>query len=365
MLTRLELQNYRRFQSFEMEGLSRVNLLVGKNNSGKSAILEGAHFLVSGGDPDALSAAAHRRGEIIMRPPDRSSLIEIGHFFYGHNTSPEASFSVAGNNGYAPIKVAIITEAEGDKDSEAPVRSGTPRFSVKISGTKRASKDRRGFPLTRDGGVDLDDPRPWRRIPVGRRGDGPPIRFVATEHLESVVLVSLWDEVQEAAKTEEVLNALKILEPDVERFFMVSGMTALGYVVGSRAGPKVHLRGQDRPIPLGSMGEGMRRLLSLSMSLATTEEGFLFVDEIDTGLHYSAMIDMWRLVVETAKKANIQVFATTHSWDCIEGLGELCRMHPDMAKEIAVHKIERSLKQSVLFSGQRLPGVIDNRVEIR
>lgn len=365
MLTRLEVQNYRGFPTFQMEGLARVNLLVGKNNSGKTALLEAAHFLVSGGDPDALSAAANRRGEVIVRTPDRSPLVEVGHFFYGHAASLDASFTVSGNNGYSPIKVSIYTEADSDKDASASIRSGAPRFAIKITGGKRAEKEPRRFALTRDGGVDLDETRPWRRLPVGRRGEGAPIRFVATEHLESPVLVGLWDEVQEAAKADDVLSALKILEPAVERFFMVSGMTSYGYVVGSRAGPKVHLRGQDRPIPLGSMGEGMRRLLSLSMSLATTGEGFLLVDEIDTGLHYSVMVDMWRLVIETAVRARIQVFATTHSWDCIEGLADLCRGNAALGKEVAVHKIERSLLQSVPFSGDRLPSVVDNKVEIR
>jgi hypothetical protein len=364
MLTRLEVQNYRGFPSFELDGLSRVNLLVGKNNSGKTALLEAAHFLVSSGDPDALAMAAHRRGEVIMRSPDRTMLVEIGHFFNNHTTSLDTQFSVKGNNGFGQITVKILTEAGKEKEGE-PMRSGLSRSIVKITGGKREEKGSGRFVLTRDGGIDLDDPRPWRKLQGGRRGDGPPIRFVATEHLESVVLVSLWDDVQEAAQSDDVLRALKILEPDVERFFMVSGVTSYGYVIGSRTGPKVHLKGNKNPIPLGSMGEGMRRLLSLSMSLAATSEGYLFVDEIDTGLHYSVMIDMWTLVIETAKKFNMQVFATTHSWDCLEGLGEYCRKNPAMAMEVAVHKIERSLERGVAFSGDRLPSVIDSKVEIR
>ncbi|MEL7011141.1 MAG: AAA family ATPase [Cyanobacteria bacterium J06648_1] len=70
------------------------------------------------------------------------------------------------------------------------------------------------------------------------------------------------------------------------------------------------------------LGEGMYRILAMAMSLVTSENGVLLVDEIETGLHYEAQTDMWRLILETAKELNVQVFATTHSWDCIAAYQE-------------------------------------------
>lgn len=66
----------------------------------------------------------------------------------------------------------------------------------------------------------------------------------------------------------------------------------------------------------------MYRILAMAMSLVTSENGVLLVDEIETGLHYEAQTDMWRLILETAKELNVQVFATTHSWDCIAAYQE-------------------------------------------
>ena len=96
-------------------------------------------------------------------------------------------------------------------------------------------------------------------------------------------------------------------------------MFASGYFP-ARGGIVVGVKGQEGRLPIGSMGDGMRRLMALATSLAFTKDGCLFVDEIDTGLHYSIMADMWQLVVEKSVASNTQVFATTHSWDCIEGL---------------------------------------------
>jgi AAA15 family ATPase/GTPase len=65
------------------------------------------------------------------------------------------------------------------------------------------------------------------------------------------------------------------------------------------------------------MGEGMRRILALVMTAVTVENGFLLVDEIDTGLYYEVQTERWKAIIEIARQFNVQVFATTHSWDCI------------------------------------------------
>ena len=79
MLGHLKLCKYRGFESYELADLARVNLLVGKNNCGKTSILEAVHFLVSKGDPSVLVQAAQRRGEISRKGEGPN----ISHFFLG------------------------------------------------------------------------------------------------------------------------------------------------------------------------------------------------------------------------------------------------------------------------------------------
>ncbi len=47
MLQSLKIEGFRGFQNFEMANLGRINLLVGKNNSGKTSILEAILIYVS------------------------------------------------------------------------------------------------------------------------------------------------------------------------------------------------------------------------------------------------------------------------------------------------------------------------------
>lgn len=91
----------------------------------------------------------------------------------------------------------------------------------------------------------------------------------------------------------------------------------------------------------------------------------MLVDEIDTGLHYSVMSEMWELVVKTAIKSNIQIFATTHSLDCIRGLATLCESHPEFASEIRLHKIEPQLEESVGLSADQILIAEELDIEVR
>ena len=66
----------------------------------------------------------------------------------------------------------------------------------------------------------------------------------------------------------------------------------------------------------------MNRMFGLALALVNAKDGLLLIDEIDTGLHYSVLPDMWKLVFEVARQLNVQVFATTHSWDCIQAFSQ-------------------------------------------
>ena len=105
--------------------------------------------------------------------------------------------------------------------------------------------------------------------------------------------------------------------------------------------------------------------MTLALSLSRVGGGTLFIDEIDTGLHYSVMADMWKLVVKKALASNVQVFATTHSWDCIEGLSTLCQREPGLVNKVAIHKIDRALQNSVAFSGESLVRMLRSDIDPR
>ena len=118
-------------------------------------------------------------------------------------------------------------------------------------------------------------------------------------------------------------------------------------------------------MPLGSLSDGIKRILGLTVAILSTDSGAVFIDEIDTGLHYSIMNQLWAIIVDRAREFGVQVFATTHSWDCIQGLAELCEENEMVRSEVAVHKLDRNLNRSVSFDGESLPSMSRNQVDSR
>ena len=75
--------------------------------------------------------------------------------------------------------------------------------------------------------------------------------------------------------------------------------------------------------PLRSMGDGVNRILTIILAMVNAENGYLLIDEFENGLHYSVQEQLWKIIFQTAKILNVQVFATTHSNDCIRSFGNV------------------------------------------
>ena len=373
MLHRIDISNYRGFSSYQMEGLARVNLLVGKNNSGKTALLEGIQFLTSGGDPAVLAEVAERRGELIVTPsdartyPGRDLSVDISHFFHGHVLAPEQPISLTGDNGYPPVKLRVVPLKEHAAGAGRTSLSTADRSRsfLKIEGpATRGGDEERGFRITREGAVDIERVNRLGRRVGARPQALPAVRFVGPDSLNSIDMAVMWDEITLKGGEADVASAMRILEPDLSSVHLLTGMFASGYFP-ARGGIVVGMKNQEGRVPLGTMGDGRRRIMALATALAFTRGGCLFVDEIDTGLHYSVMAQMWKLIIDKANASDIQVFATTHSWDCIEGLSLHCQGEPSAMGAVAIHKIDRAIRHSVPFSGDSIVRMVKADIDPR
>ncbi len=369
MLNRVKIENYRGFRSYRLDGMTTVNLLVGKNNSGKTALLESLHFLASGGDPMVLVNAASRRGEVVSAGREESFL-DISHFFHGHEIEPGSHFSLSAENGLPPVTVKAVplSDVEPQPGLFEDLRSARPAFALMIEGWRAEFKGGRSFVLSEEGALLVDPRVPLRRYLGEERREGPPIVFIAPDSMAPVSLGAMWNQVLTNKQEGEIRKAMQILEPELEDIVFQTGEVvyrAFERLYGGRSGVLASFAGDPRRVPLGSMGDGMRRLLALAISLIHAKGGYLIIDEIDTGFHYSIMARMWELVVRTAKRSGIQVFVTTHSSDCVRGLGILCKRSPELKADIAAHKIERELAANVPFTGDDVLNAVEQDIEIR
>ena len=359
MLRTLELEGYRGFDKYKLTDLTRVNLLVGKNDCGKTSILEAVHFLVSGGDPFVLVRSANRRGEVNGAGAEPRP--DVSHVFFGRRFDPGAGFRLSADGGRREVSVAVRPVHLDDEPSL--FENAADDFHVlalEIEGTSL----RRPTVLPVAGNGVLPDSRHLRLRARGSEGaPAPPIQFVTPDSLDLDPMRAMWDRVLMEGRESDVIRAMKLLEPELDSIqFLTSDALRMR---SGRAGVLLGFRGAGRRAPMGSYGDGMRRLLALSLSLMRTADGFLLVDEIDTGLHWTVMEETWRLVVETARRSSIQVFATTHSYDCIRGLASLVESRPDLAGDVSVQKIERSLKKAVGLDAADVRAAVEQNIEVR
>lgn len=371
MLSSINIANYRGFERFRLDNLARVNLLTGKNNAGKTALLECVHILAAGGNPQVLTSIAERRGEVVTGDREGPVFnIDVSHFFCGHQIAIESTITLTGGNGLAPVKIEIVP-FESIKDTEmlfdVEPRNNGAAFAMRIDGDwSNGRKDRHSvFLLSEDGAILIDARRGLPRFYFEGRREGPPIVLITPESLMPQNLGTMWNQITVEKQEGFVHKAMQILEPNLEDIRFLGAMETRRQLFPIRAGVVVGLKNEPRRIPLGSFGDGMRRLLALAISLSEARDGYLIIDEIDTGFHYSIMAKMWELVVQTAEKNNIQVFATTHSADCVRGLGLLAEQRPDLQHAIAAHKIERDMGHNVAFSGHDVALAVEQDVEIR
>ena len=135
-------------------------------------------------------------------------------------------------------------------------------------------------------------------------GNGLPLRFVTASSLKAESIAALFDDIVLTQEEDLVTEALRIIEPSIQRIASTgserirsSGRHA------ARGGIFVRLKGVKDRIPIGSMGDGIWRMLGLALNVVHCANGILLVDEIDTGLHHTVMTKMWKFLYEAAKRA--------------------------------------------------------------
>jgi len=192
----------------------------------------------------------------------------------------------------------------------------------------------------------------------------PTLVFVSTASLSSNDIVRMFEDVVLTEYESLLLDALRIIEPNVER---LASLGTHSVREGTRDGIVVNIKGMPPRLPISSMGDGMWRLLGLTLALVRARGGVLLVDEIDTGLHHTVMERMWRLVIESAEQLGTQVFATTHSSDCWISLARVIEQRRDAgdSTSASIQRIERDRRRAVSFSDEEIVIAAERQLEVR
>jgi hypothetical protein len=326
-LDSLQIDGFRAFRRLRIEHLGQVNLIVGKNNVGKTCLLEALLTYATRGSLATIRRLLESRDEASHLPVpngEGAKYRSIKWLFHGRrdlgkHVGPIQIGPIDSPDNTLFIEVIWYREQlspSGQQQLQFVLSEASDPTEVLVPGlrTRLGTQTILNYPLQ----IDIPDISRVAMPKMIREMELPHV-FVPASGLTRDQGASMWDKIALTRLEKNVLAALRIIAPGVERINLVGSQGD-----GERIA-LAKMAGVANPLPLRSLGEGMNRLFGIALALVSARDGILLVDEVDSGLYYSVQPDLWRLIFRTARQVGVQVFATTHSWDCVAGFQQAVR----------------------------------------
>lgn len=388
MLKSLEIKNFRMLEDFRVPNLGRVNLIVGKNNSGKSSVLEALRIYAGNANRGLLEDIAADHNEITSLQKDNhvesDMQLPFENFFVGRQFPQDETLGISIGE-LTPSDYTLRIKHGFYIDEEFPVKDETGEITSTGTRIRRIpnpshedlSSEEINHALFVTKGdslvytIRLEDPRisrmrySYRKISEAMACSVIPTQFISIDNLTSD-----WEKIVLTKYEEVVKDALRIIEPKFEDLAFVHDDRDNARRKKSYSYVKVKLSDSPYPVPLNSLGDGMLRVLQLVLKVFPAKGGLLLIDEFENGLHFSIQEKIWKLLFELAHNLDIQIFATTHSWDCIESFSKTAINRKDV--DGVLFRVGRSAKTSAkgkviatVFNEEALYSITQADVEVR
>lgn len=348
----IEIKNFRGIDHLKIDDFSRVNVLVGQNNSGKSTVLEAIAMLMSMSNPDApqmINAVRARKSF--------SNFIDIKYFFRNMDVStpPEVtSKQTDGSSRHLKMGLSYVFDELADAKNEPVQQTGMVFYVNTLE---------MNFDVTN--GADTHNYKSWLRVnPQGlvvnkKTAVGYMEKsraWLIPSDLMTNSLASDLTELFRRNKKDNVLALLKLFDERIKGIEILTDDVYIGF------------DGMTEMLPARVTGDGLRRYLSIVASAANPMTDMILIDEIDNGLHYSVYKKLWQAIFALAVTGDKQIFVTTHSKETLSSLNEMLEENATYQKGFRLYTIERTLKkglQAYKLTHEGLNGACENDVELR
>ena len=313
MIETFELKNFRCFTNLSISPLSRVNLITGKNNSGKTAFLEGLFLHLGATNPELPLNINLFRGVTKLQPNAQ----EIWGWLFTNKNFRETILSTSYDNlgKRRDLKINLDFNSLGTtnyrEDTPTEIITTNPIGQQLVlsfhEGEEESQKSRVTAEL-QGNQIKFASNKKNLQAPF------PPSIFMATRVRNQAEDAERYSRLEELGLHKQIIETMRKIEPNLERFVVsvISGVPTLRAELKS-----------NRIIPLSYMGEGMNRLLSIILAIPICQNGLLLIDEIENGIHHSVLSRIFTSLDQLIHQFNVQLIATTHSWECIKAAYEI------------------------------------------
>lgn len=357
MINEILIRNFKCFESLTIPEIGRITLIGGRNNVGKTALLEALFLFLDRNRPDMILRQYGWRGiEGVLSDPT-AMWAPIFHNF-DMNKEIIISSSIDGRQQEARFKfnpnyrAPIPTPTTPPRNREIPTdEKGSISFSLDIEYISPDKKKDQVSHLTVD-----HEGRPT--LNLEHVPDRSPLYvFLASKkHIPSKEMTDWLSAFIKEGRENELVEFLKIIEPRLNALKIITegpGSFVHGMLDGALRTRDIHL-----------MGEGMEKLLNLTLAIAQSKGGCVFLDEFENGLHYSGLAKIWEAVAKALHKYNCQLITTTHSYECLRAGFEGLAGYQDDFRYIRLDRKAEEITAK-LFNYEMIGEAIKTSLEIR
>lgn len=340
MFDKIKIERFRGIKYASIEGFKQINLFFGKNNCGKSSLLESI-FLASGLSNPLLPIHVN-----FMRGYNKSRLHDLKLDFYNLDST-------------LPIHIRIDNEEKRDL-SISLFEQNLNNVSLNADDTNIISnRDEEKYGLKFEFQVNE------KNFESQLRFEADVTRVLPKEYVESLRCIYLSPKYDFNASIQGLKNilqnkdehfiveGLQLIEPRVKDFIYTDNEMLVDV-------------GLEKRIPVNMMGDGARKIVSLLTAVYDCKDGALLVDEISNGFHYSVMGNLWKVLIDAAIRNNTQLFITTHDTDSIKGLRDAAiDKYNDLVAAFKLLKTADDELKAYHYSLGSLDYSINQEIEVR
>ena len=343
-LPSLAVKGFRGIADLSILRLGRVTLIAGKNGVGKTTLLDAVRIYAARASFSVLCNILQNREElsvIVDEDGAEVSVPDVEALFYSRGAASDSRISI-GPCEKQQLSIGIVDDGE---------------LSLIIKFQGKEQKIPVDFPFH-------NSRSPYRR---SRNDDSAHPSEIRCASLGPSLpsnsdIARFWDGVALTDDETRAVHALRLIYgDDVERVGVIGDESSRH--IGRRA--IVKFNGQARPVPLKSLGDGAVRLFGVALALAHSRDGFLVIDEAENGIHHSVQRDFWEMVMKTALKNNVQVLATTHSWDCVANFAQAATDLKEMEGMLIRLEGKGEHMRAVEYSEEELQIAASQGIEVR
>lgn len=357
MIRSLSIKNFRVFKDVSVDQCRRINILVGENGSGKTALLE-ALFLAAGASPELAMRTRAWRGvesDRLTGTLDDIHRALFADLFHNFQTRNSAIISLKGI-GQENRSVTVKFNPRGQRRVKPPSRR-QPGVSPKLVPEKS------GIEFT------------WKiegRIAFTASAEFKDNRLTFPSAPESIVK-GVFFASNQLPPSLEIANRFSLLSRTyrdkkfIQQFNdLYSNITDLSVEVDTGA-PMLFAKVGDlcEKLPLSLASGGMSKLAAILLSMPHQAGGVILIDEIENGFYYKRLPMVWEAIVEFALEYDCQIFASTHSRECLEALA---KAFADSEDDVSLIRVERQNTGEAIireFVGSSFRAGIETGAEVR